>query len=182
MSSLIDDLRRRNKRLASATARPSTNDSPTRRLLHFLDELGRDIRMDELSSQCLEMIQDREQLIREVLEWSASIYREDISRVYLVASLIRKWHSFGIDTDSGLLTFLTQSRDIKCCKENIYLLVSELTCTNHFSIGRYLQWLIARGALNNVQTLDMVCCHLIHLAIIISANDETRMALAKYDF
>lgn len=158
-ASLIDDIRKRNERLASATARPSMTDSTKRRLLHVLDKLDCDVRMDELSSQCLGMIQDKGTLIQELLEWSTSIYREDISRVYLAAGLIRNWHGLGIDTDSGILTFLGQSRNLRCCRESVYLLVSELACTNHFSVGRFLQWLIARGALNNVQSLDRVCFH-----------------------
>lgn len=162
MSSLIDDIRRRNENLASATMRPRISDSAKRRLLHLLDEQDCNIRIDELSSACLGMIQDKVILIHELLKWSTSIYREGHSRVYLAANLIRRWHSIGIDTDNGILTFLAQSRDFQCCKEKLYLLLSELTTSNHFSIGRYLQWLIAKGALNNVHTLELVCHHAIH--------------------
>lgn len=156
LSATLRSIRSRNKALASATARPNVKDSAKTRLLRLLDHLDFDHRVDTLASQCLAIIDDKAVLIQELLMWSTSTQRKDVYGVYLAARLIKHLNLLGTDTDEVVLAFLATSSRTECCKTKVYLLVSELACSKQFSIGRYLQWLIARGALNHVQKLEEV--------------------------
>jgi mediator of RNA polymerase II transcription subunit 12 len=152
-ASALDLIYRRNEELM---LEPSEAEFANRELLLLLDTAASDDYLEELSTQCLDMIEDRGLLLNEVLEWSTCLYRQGLSRIYIAANLLRRWNSLGIDTDGAILDFLAKSAMITCHKPSVYILVSELVRSKHFSVGRYLQWLIARGALDRVKVLQPV--------------------------
>ena len=155
--------------LSARPTNPRGTESAKRRLLYLLDSLGCDIHLEALSNQCLALLKDRSVLTQALLDWSTTVYRVEVSRVYLAARLIRKWNREGIDTDSEILSFLGRCNTLDCSKGNVYLLISELTRSRHFSVGRYLQWLIACGAVDNLQASKLVGRQ-VHLYVIMLAN------------
>lgn len=85
-----------------------------------------------------------------LLNWSTTRYRSGIERVYIAARLLRHWSQIGIDLDTPLLKFLGCHRAIPGAQPKMIIkLVAELIRTRHFSVGKYLQWLMARQTQTN---------------------------------
>lgn len=74
-----------------------------------------------------------------------------MARVYVAVRLLRKWKKSGLDVDSYILSFLAQSQSkTGLLMENVYHVISELVRSQTFSTGKYLQWLMARGVVDNM--------------------------------
>lgn len=159
VASAFENVWRRNDRLSPPVHRRSgkSGDTPKRQLIQILDAVRTNLDIDQLSNICTSVIKDRDALVQVLLEWASSSYRVGLSRVYLVVRLLRRWNRGGMDTDEIILDFLSRSRrNTGICSYNVYLLVAELVRSRHFSVTRYLRWLIARGALGGYKTLDPV--------------------------
>jgi mediator of RNA polymerase II transcription subunit 12 len=66
--------------------------------------------------------------------------------------LIRKWNISRIDTDAAIHAFLFSLKaDHPFETRNVFRIIAELVRSRHFSVGRYLQWLIATGSTNGNQ-------------------------------
>ena len=159
IASAFENVSRRNDRLSLPTQRRNgkSADTPKRQLIQILDTIRTSLDIDHLSSVCLSTIADHNILIQALLEWASSPYRVGSSRVYLTVRLLRRWNRGGMDTDESILDFLARStRNVGVCSHNVYLLIAELVRSRHFSVTRYLRWLIARGTLGGYQTLDPV--------------------------
>ncbi|KAI9860017.1 MAG: RNA polymerase II mediator complex subunit [Trichoglossum hirsutum] len=157
VASAFENVWRRNDRLSPPVHRRSgkSGDTPKRQLIQILDAVRTNLDIDQLSNICTSVIKDRDALVQVLLEWASSPYRVGLSRVYLVVRLLRRWNRGGMDTDEIILDFLSRSRrNTGICSYNVYLLVAELVRSRHFSVTRYLRWLIARGALGGYKTLD----------------------------
>lgn len=155
ITSIVQDLDRRAKRLLhmSRNASSSTTAS-TRRLLLLLDSIDYRIRVhiEALAEQCMEVVSDARSLISTVLRWASSLYRDGSHRVYIATRLLRRWSQSGTDVDDGLLAYLLSTNaKLGCEPRNVFRIVAELVRSKTFSIGKYLQWLIATGSLNNTQ-------------------------------
>lgn len=121
--------------------------SPHQHLIHLLDSIRSAQDILAVSAACLDAVDDRPVLVSKLLEWLATPFRHGICRVYVGARLLRKWKSCGVDVDEHILSFLTRFRDSKKLNmENVYHVISELVRSQTFSVGRYLQWLMAKGA------------------------------------
>ena len=160
---VIRNIDRRNRRLANASQKfGPTVKSPKKEVVSLLDSLehNTNINIEKVSTDCTRLLPDSQDLISTVLQWGSSIYREGAHRIYLVTRLIRKWNSMGIDTDSGILSFLTPAQPNKSTEpQNVFRIVAELTRSKHFSVGRYLQWLIATGSLSRNKDFSQVCMY-----------------------
>ena len=102
----------------------------------------------DLLEKCWRVDDDKERILRSVLEWSTSLHRPGTAKIYVAVRLFRHWAASGADVTQAILSFL----DSEVCetgrsKPALYHLVSELARSEHFSIPMYLQWLIARGGL-----------------------------------
>ena len=127
--------------------------TPQQRVIRLLDSkrLAHDV--SAISAACLNAVEDRAVLVRCVLEWTASPFRSGICRVYTSARLLRKWKMSGIDVDSYILSFLTGTQRYCALNlNNIYHTISELVRSRTFSVGKYLQWLMAKGVDDCLQT------------------------------
>ncbi|KAI9715910.1 MAG: hypothetical protein M1812_005730 [Candelaria pacifica] len=148
---------KRNLRLAEAKTRQGA-DAPKRsrsRLVKLLDSAKACFQVEELCSFCLKPGQDHRMLIQTLLEWVSSSYREGVFRVFLAVRILRELGDVGTDINGHILAFLGRPEQAeKICEANLYLLIAELVRCGHFSTSRYLQWLIARGALSNRQALS----------------------------
>lgn len=126
--------------------------TPRQRVIRLLDSKQRARDIPSMSTACLYTVEDRAILISSVLEWSASSFRGGLCRVYTSVRLLRKWKALGIDVDSYILYFLADAREYYALNmDNIYHIIAELIRSQTFSVGRYLQWLMARGVANCFQ-------------------------------
>lgn len=127
--------------------------TPRQRVIRLLDSKQPSHDISSISIACLNTVEDRAVLISSVLEWSASSFRSGLCRVYTSVRLLRKWKASGVDVDSYILYFLADAREYYALNvDNIYHTIAELIRSQTFSVGRYFQWLMARGIANCLQT------------------------------
>ncbi|EEP75612.1 predicted protein [Uncinocarpus reesii 1704] len=120
--------------------------------------------MDAISSACLNMHLEYDSLISKLLEWSSTNFRRGSTRIYVTVRLLRKWRKSGIDTDSSIVSFLQHKAESSVLeKGNIYHVISELVRSQSFAVGKYLQWLVARGAVTNDKPMHPNVELLVHL-------------------
>ena len=138
----------RNRRFAEKVERDRAGNilTPRQQLILLLDGTKSTFNISHLSDTCLETVGDRELLVSTTIRWATTRFRSRVNGIYLSTRLLRRWNKSGVDLDSPLLNFLgICSSEIGLDSSKICKLVSELLRSRHFSIGRYLQWLVARG-------------------------------------
>ncbi|KAK8185417.1 uncharacterized protein BKA78DRAFT_356261 [Phyllosticta capitalensis] len=148
------DVIRRNERLTGWKSKwAQSNTSAQKAVISSLDSLSLDLNIEDLSTKCLDLVPDRHSLAITVLQWACSLYREGEHRLYVAARLLRKWRIKGADIDSAILAFLGDGQRLRDIKHrDFFRLVAELVRSHHFSVGRYLQWLIASGSLTGTDS------------------------------
>lgn len=128
-------------------------------LLALLDNIPAAFNLHRTSEACLRVNASKELLIITVLGWASSLYRRGHARVYIVVRLLRRWARLDIDIGGSILAFLAASPAmVGLQKNNIYRIIAELVRSKHFSVGKYLQWLLARGSLSGRHSLGPVSC------------------------
>ncbi|KAI9374661.1 mediator of RNA polymerase II transcription subunit 12 [Aspergillus egyptiacus] len=144
-------LAERNSRVQLPRNRPeSTQQSPQQRVIQLFDSIQSSHDISSTSTLCLDALEDRAALVTKLLEWSATPFRFGLRRVYTAARLIRRWKASGVDTDSHIISFLnTDHGTSQLNMDNVYHIISELVRSQTFSISRYLQWLMAKGVMEN---------------------------------
>ncbi|OKL63096.1 hypothetical protein UA08_02000 [Talaromyces atroroseus] len=121
--------------------------SPQQQIIKLLDSSRDAYNIGALSHTCLSIMPNRGELVSVLLKWTASPFRQGIIRVYIAVRLLRKWKRSGMDIDAFIFSFLTQTSIGQTAHMiNIYHTIVELIRSHTFSVGRYLQWLVARGA------------------------------------
>ncbi|KAF2176168.1 hypothetical protein K469DRAFT_678997 [Zopfia rhizophila CBS 207.26] len=152
---IVADLDRRSSRLLRSSSTTSTNSqNSARKLLSLLDtvDYSTSISIESVSSECMELIADPRSLVSIVLQWASSLHREGMHRIYLATRLLRKWSHVGADVDDGILWYLHSLSSKKNIEpRNVFRVIAELVRSKTFSVGRYLQWLIATGSLSSTQ-------------------------------
>ena len=121
-------------------------------IIRLLDSIHSVHDIPSVSVACLDSSEDRETLIYKLLEWTATPFRYGLRRVYIAVRLLRKWKMSCVDVDTHVLAFLSKSPKANESMENIYHVISELVRSQTFSVGRYLQWLVAKGVTADLQT------------------------------
>ncbi|MCJ1473427.1 RNA polymerase II mediator complex subunit [Lambiella insularis] len=130
---------------SDAELRGSTQ-TPRQRLINLLDTSFRTLDHDSLSEASLEAVEDQTLLICTLLEWSTTEYRDGISRIYIALRLLATWGEAGLDLDQAILKFLgCVSATAGLHTRSVFKLIGELVRARLFSIGKYLQWLMAGG-------------------------------------
>lgn len=144
---LFQSLAERNARVQlPRQSKQATRGSPQQRIIRILDSIHSAQDISSVSSACLDAVSNRAVLVSKLLEWLATPFRHGIYRVYIGVRLLRKWKASGVDVDDHILEFLTRTGSSKKFNmDNIYHAVSELVRSQTFSVGRYLQWLMAKG-------------------------------------
>lgn len=118
-------------------------------ILTLLDNISNPFNLKITSEACLQVNGNRELLIITMLEWASSLYRRGRLRVYIAVRLLRRWARLGVDISGPVLAFLAASSAmVGLQKDNVYRVIAELVRSKHFSVGKYLQWLLARGSLS----------------------------------
>ena len=118
------------------------------RIIQQLDRLYTEHNFARIAGACLRLTHDHDLLVRTCIEWSASAYRYGLFRTYAAARLLRIWNRHGVELQQPVLDFLTARPDpVGSKKGDAYKLLAELISSKHLSVGKYLQWLMARGTL-----------------------------------
>ncbi|KAE8415119.1 mediator of RNA polymerase II transcription subunit 12 [Aspergillus pseudocaelatus] len=157
---IYQNLSERNSRLQlPKNHRDTAERSPQQRVIQLFDSIRSAHDISSASAACLKTIEDKAVLISKLLEWTATPFRYGLCRVYTGVRLLRKWKMSGIDVDSYILSFLADVRVTSALNmENIYHIISELVRSQTFSVGRYLQWLMAKGVTNTTQPVSSDLC------------------------
>ncbi|KAJ5692168.1 hypothetical protein N7462_001591 [Penicillium macrosclerotiorum] len=144
---LFQSIAERNARVQRPRlSKPTIQRPPHQRIISLFDTIHSTHDISVLSVACLDAVGDRTVLVSKLFEWLATPFRHGLCRVYVGVRLIRKWKAVGIDIDDHILRFLFSLGDNKKLNvDNIYHAISELVRSQTFSVGRYLQWLMARG-------------------------------------
>jgi mediator of RNA polymerase II transcription subunit 12 len=145
-ASIISSIDRRNSRFAVPGAEKAQ--TPRMRLIQLLDTTFSKPFTSDLLEKCWRVDDDKEMILRTVLEWATSLYRPGTAKIYVAVRLFRHWTASGADVTQAILNFIdSEVCEIGRSKTALYHLVCELARSEHFSIPMYLQWLIARGGL-----------------------------------
>lgn len=171
LQSSFDSLSKRNWRVRDRSLKQSSraNKSHRQTIVTYLDSLRDDQDFGRVADACLRATGDHDLLIRTCIEWSSSIYRYGYFKSYAAARLLRTWNRKGVDLQGPISNFLAECSDVPGLqKRDVYRLIAELIRSHHLSVGKYLQWLIARGTLdshhgpNPVSIVDlMTSCHML---------------------
>lgn len=126
-------------------------------LIGLLDRVSFNIDIGTFANQCLAAVPDQVQLITLCLDWATTLARAGHARIYFVVRLFRRWAESKIDLETPILGFLATKRNLpQLQKANIYKLLAELVHSKNLSVGRYLQWLMARGTITSVDRTESV--------------------------
>ena len=151
LQSSLDNLTKRNWTLRNRSLKQRIQATKTVRqiIISNLDSLRNDQSLGKVAEACLRATSDHDWLVQTCIEWSSSIYRYGYSRAYAAARLLRVWKRKGVNLQGPVFKFLaTRSDDPGLKKRDVYRLLAELVRSRHLSVGKYLQWLIARGTLD----------------------------------
>jgi mediator of RNA polymerase II transcription subunit 12 len=150
---VFDNINRRNRRLSL----PGKDKEFTaqQRLIQLLDTTFSGLPADDLPKKCWKIDEDKHMLVKAVIAWSTSSHRPGHAKIYIGARICRFWSKNRFDITSTILDFA----DSQQCgsgrnKPAFYHLLSELARSGHFSIAKYIQWLIARGGLHDASDVS----------------------------
>lgn len=157
--SSFDSLSKRNWKIRNRSLKQSrrTTKSHRQTIIMYLDSLRDDQSFGDVAGACLQATGDHDLVVRTCIEWATSLYRYGCFRAYAAARLLRMWKRKGVDLQGPIFDFLAACSDISGLqKREIYRLLAELVRSRHLSVGKYLQWLIARGTLDGHHELNSV--------------------------
>ncbi|KAH7381682.1 hypothetical protein BKA66DRAFT_418843 [Pyrenochaeta sp. MPI-SDFR-AT-0127] len=147
----VKKLNQRNSRLLQFSKNSaSAVQTPAGRVYRILDSVNYHsaVRIEELSFECMDIISNATQLIAVLLQWACTCYRGGAHRIYLATRLLRRWSHVGADVYDGVVAFLRDTSWVETSEPSIiFKIIAELVRSKTFAAGRYLQWIIATGAL-----------------------------------
>ena len=153
---IFQSLAERNIRVQQPMENQRTHNHSTQQqqqyIIRLLDSIHSAHDIPSVSVACLDSSEDRKSLIYKLLEWTATPFRHGLHRVYIAVRLLRKWKLSGVDVDAHVLAFLNDSPKAKENMENVYHVISELVRSQTFPVGKYLQWLVAKGVTGDLES------------------------------
>ncbi|KAL5358219.1 mediator of RNA polymerase II transcription subunit 12 [Aspergillus floccosus] len=160
---IFQNVAERNARVQLSKDRQGSGQrSPQQRIIHLFDAVCSTHDVASAAAACLRTIDDKSLLVTKLLEWTATPFRCGLCRVYTAVRLLRKWKMSGVDIDTYILSFLTGSGNrSSLTMDNIYHVISELVRSQTFSVGRYLQWLMAKGVSSSNQSDQSIDLYLL---------------------
>lgn len=143
---------KRNDRLVPGMQAKSDSRTSRKRIIALLDHAGFDLDFEELIGKCCHLEKDLKMITSTVLEWASSTYRADSYQVYLATRILRKFYDLGVDVDAQVLSLLsTTDKAYAFDFSRTFDIVTQLINFSHFSVGRFCQSLIVRGAAGAAQ-------------------------------
>jgi mediator of RNA polymerase II transcription subunit 12 len=132
--------------------------TPRQKLISLLDNQTPHVDVRALSVLTRDLVHDFNVLVSTLIEWSATLHRVGLSRIYIALRLLRHWKSEGIDLHPSIFSVMSDIRRLTILHpSNMYKLFGELVRSGLVSVGRYLQWLLARGRGGYSNESDAVC-------------------------
>ena len=117
-------------------------------IISALDNLVNEANYPKIANTCWMAARSKDDLFRSCLQWATSTFRFGRYRIYAAVRLLRLWNKHSIDLQKPLLEFLALGKQMPNTDwADFHSLCAELVSSRHFSVGRYCQWLLARGAL-----------------------------------
>ncbi|KAL8699836.1 MAG: hypothetical protein Q9224_001240 [Gallowayella concinna] len=146
---LFGNLCKRNMRLQALAGLSGESEVTTSQaLIQIFDSMAPGVDLAKVALKTWVIAPDAQLLVRNCLYWSTSIYREGCARIYTAARLLRGWSGMGIGIEAPILNFLAvDSKVAELEKASLYRVIAELIRSKHFSVGNYLNWVIANGLL-----------------------------------
>lgn len=148
---IFDILERKHERLIGHQARATgeSGGSSRQEVIKVLDSVKAPYDFAAISKDCLRVTSNADNLAITVLEWASSRFREGESRTYIALRLLRRWQKSGMNIDSAIMQVLVphppnSTQDMT----TLFHIFAELVRSQSFSLGRYMQGLMARGMLN----------------------------------
>ena len=158
----LQNLAERNARVQLPNSHQETAQRlPQQYIIHLFDSIRSAHDISATSSTCLGAVEDKASLVSKLLEWASTPFRHGSRRVYTSVRLLRKWKMSGMDVESHILAFLADVHiTSRVNMDNVYHIIAELVRSQTFSVGRYLQWLMAKGVANDpLPGEQQVRCH-----------------------
>ncbi|KAL8985557.1 MAG: hypothetical protein Q9205_000758 [Flavoplaca limonia] len=146
-STLFKDICKRNMRLlAMAGSDADSEEEASQSLIELLDSLASGTDIFKIAPEMWEVAPNAELLVRTCLCWSTSIFSNSWARIYIAVRLLRSWRCMGLDIQTPLLQFLAiDAKAADLDDDKLYRVIAELIRSRHFSVGGYLNWVIANG-------------------------------------
>lgn len=140
-------LDKRNDRLLGKDFCNNKIGTTTRSVFKILDDSTAPFDVKQISQDLIDSCADHDELSNICLQWATSKFRGGVSRIYLVARLLRRWLRNGLDVGNRILNFFTCNHDSRLVDSDSYRhLFAELSRSQSFSSSRFLQNLTLRGA------------------------------------
>lgn len=157
-STLFKDICKRNMRLlAMAGSDANSEEETSQSLIKLLDSLASGTDIFKIAPEMWEVAPNAELLVRTCLCWSTSIFSNSWARIYIAVRLLRSWSGMGLDIQTQLLHFLAvDAKAADLDNDKLYRVIAELIRSRHFSVGGYLNWVIANGLLSR-RGAEKVC-------------------------
>lgn len=156
----FERLSRRNSRIRRLPVKQGcrySGQSCQQRLIALLDDVPFKIDICDTADACMRTVTHHDLLIATCIDWATNIYRDGQARIYIVIRLLRRWAKTDVELDRPILEYLSANVNLPPQqKTNIYRIVAELIHSKHFSVAKYLQWLMARGTLAEHDKPDRV--------------------------
>ena len=152
----LNQISRRNKDIWGQASLPAT--TPKQRVIQLLDMVFDDVDIATLADSCRSLMSDTNSLVTTFLQWGSSVYRTGMARIYLSIRLLR-----GLPIETGglntpITTFLANYEEhVGLSRTSLFRILAELFRSKHLNVGRYLQWLMARGGTNVAPLSNRVC-------------------------
>ncbi|KAL8779562.1 MAG: hypothetical protein Q9213_006867 [Squamulea squamosa] len=155
---VFQDLCKRNKRIQAMAGLDTESEAATSQsLIQILDFESSGADILTIARTLWEVAPNPELLVRTCLCWASTIYGTSYVRVYTAAQLLRSWSDMDVDIESQVLNFLAiDAKAADLDKARLYRIIAELVRSRHFSVGRYLNWVIANGFLRKCATREEV--------------------------
>ena len=177
----VKRLDERNSRLQqSSKVAPVASTTSAGRVYRILDNVdyNKMVRIDEVSTDCMEVIPHPVNLVSALLQWACSCYREGSYRVCLATRLLRRWAHLGADIYECVTTYLEGMSWAKSGDSRmVFKIISELVRSRTFAAGRYMQWLIATGSI--AQNLDLSLVRNLFLHAGCNAHQQLACGVAR---
>ena len=152
----VQNISQRNERLTDPLLKtPQNTRCALLGLYSKLDAVNLQVDVPSIIRECSSFLSSPSDLIPAILDWSASVYRTGLSRIYLTSKIIAHLREGGEDTDGVILEYLQSPRKAAIDVRNIHRVLADLLIADRFSPGRYLQWLITHGALSGGEEMGL---------------------------
>ncbi|KAF3930239.1 hypothetical protein ABW20_dc0104813 [Dactylellina cionopaga] len=155
----INNIASRNRNLEAGQASKSggggsTITTPRKSAIDFLDSIRAPYDIEDVTGRFLSLSKDHHQTVKALCEWAITSLRVGLHRLYFAVRLLRRFSRLGIQIQPAIHDFLLATGGGRRCKNHVYLLISELVRSRHFTAGKYMSWLISRGALMRHGSVD----------------------------